>query len=109
MKHAAIDSNFVRDQVEKNQIKVSHISTATQLADALTKTLPRRAFTDFVDKIGLRPVKPVLRGMIRIRIILNFSSKSKLKSDIANKFYLYHHRVIVVLHSYIYCNSLTIY
>ncbi|GFY82736.1 hypothetical protein Acr_02g0009760 [Actinidia rufa] len=38
MKHVAIDFHFVRDHVNKGQLRVSHVSTTDQLADALTKT-----------------------------------------------------------------------
>ena len=41
MKHIAIDFHFVRDQVSKKLLRVSHIHTCDQLADFLTKPLPR--------------------------------------------------------------------
>lgn len=64
MKHVAIDFHFVHDQVEKKEITVCHTISAKQLADALTKPLPKKKFTELVSKIGLRPAVPILRGHI---------------------------------------------
>uniref|UniRef100_A0A6N2KS64 Integrase catalytic domain-containing protein n=1 Tax=Salix viminalis TaxID=40686 RepID=A0A6N2KS64_SALVM len=44
MKHIAIDFHFVRDYVTKGLLRVSHVSTTDQLADALTKPLSRQRF-----------------------------------------------------------------
>ncbi|KAH0637403.1 hypothetical protein KY289_037318 [Solanum tuberosum] len=62
MKHVAIDFHFVRDQVESGKISVHHIPTGAQLADALTKALPRRSFVHLVSNIGLKQIEPMLRG-----------------------------------------------
>ena len=62
MKHVAIDFHFVRDQVESRKISVHHIPTGAQLADALTKALPRMSFVNFVSNIGLKKIEPMLRG-----------------------------------------------
>ena len=45
MKHIAINYHFVRDKVSTGQLTVSYVSTHDQLADALTKPLPRPKFT----------------------------------------------------------------
>ncbi|KAF9662356.1 hypothetical protein SADUNF_Sadunf18G0044400 [Salix dunnii] len=42
MKNVAIDFHFIRDQVQLGAIQVAHISFEDQLADALTKPLPRQ-------------------------------------------------------------------
>ncbi|XP_019250891.1 PREDICTED: uncharacterized protein LOC109229793 [Nicotiana attenuata] len=62
MKHVAIDFHFVRDQVSKGEIVVRYIPTGEQLADPLTKALPKRAFLQLVNKIGLLSIQPILRG-----------------------------------------------
>ena len=41
MKHVAIDFHFIRDQVQTGSLRVSHVSSEDQLADVLTKPLPR--------------------------------------------------------------------
>jgi hypothetical protein len=41
MKHVAIDYHFLRDQVQTGVLRVAHVSSADQLADLLTKPLPR--------------------------------------------------------------------
>jgi hypothetical protein len=42
MKHIAIDFHFVRDKVAHGSLRVSHVATADQLADALRKPLSRQ-------------------------------------------------------------------
>ena len=58
MKHLALDYHFVRELVQRKFLRVSHISTTDQLADALTKPLPRARFHDIFVKIGLSTTRP---------------------------------------------------
>ena len=53
MKHIALDYHFVRNQVQHGVLSVAHIHTRDQLADALTKPLPRSRFVELRDKIGV--------------------------------------------------------
>lgn len=53
MKHIALDLHFVRDHVQAGALRVTHVSTHDQLADALTKPLPRLRFTELMSKIGV--------------------------------------------------------
>jgi len=53
MKHVAIDFHFIRQRVQSGALRVSHISSNDQLADALIKYLPRSQFWLLKDKIGL--------------------------------------------------------
>jgi hypothetical protein len=62
MKHLGLDYHFVRENVQAGSLRVSFISTHDQVADLLTKPLPRLLFQKFVSKIGLLPHKPILRG-----------------------------------------------
>ena len=39
MKHIALDYHFIREQIQSGQLRVTHVSTRDQLADALTKPL----------------------------------------------------------------------
>ena len=65
MKHFVVDFNFVRDQVQKKEIQVSHVHAANQVADTLTKALPKQAFQRNASKLGLVDTTPNLRGHIR--------------------------------------------
>ncbi|CAA7058112.1 unnamed protein product [Microthlaspi erraticum] len=58
MKHLALDNHFVRQFVQNGQLRVSHVNSADQLADALTKPLPRPLFRVLCDKIGLSDGRP---------------------------------------------------
>ena len=53
MKHVAIDFHFIRDQVQTGALRVAHVASADQLADALTKPLSRQRFLELKNKIGL--------------------------------------------------------
>ena len=65
MKHIAVDFHFVRDQVQKKEIQVSHVHAADQVADTLTKALPKQAFQCNASNLGLVDTTPNLRGHIR--------------------------------------------
>ncbi|KAH9662761.1 retrovirus-related pol polyprotein from transposon RE2 [Citrus sinensis] len=65
MKHIAIDFHFVREKVKNSDIRVSHVSSADQLADALTKPLPRQQLDALRVKIGVLPRDTILRGHIK--------------------------------------------
>lgn len=53
MKHIALDYHFVRHYIQTGQLRVAHVSSMDQLADALTKPLPRSRFESLWNKIGL--------------------------------------------------------
>ncbi|WKA12632.1 hypothetical protein VitviT2T_029998 [Vitis vinifera] len=58
MKHVAIDYHFIRDQVQLGALRVTHVSSADQLVDALTKSLPRSSFQELRVKIGFSSGAP---------------------------------------------------
>ncbi|KAM1666313.1 hypothetical protein ACFX1X_045967 [Malus domestica] len=65
MKHIELDFQFVRDRVNRGLLQVSHVSTQDQLADVLTKALPRPRFQLLRSKIGVSDGTTVLRGRKR--------------------------------------------
>ncbi|KAJ9699043.1 hypothetical protein PVL29_007895 [Vitis rotundifolia] len=68
MKHIAIDFHFVRDQITNNQLRVSHVHTADQLADFLTKPLARTLFQSHRSKLSLLPNVLRLQGHDRTKV-----------------------------------------
>ncbi|KAF2322201.1 hypothetical protein GH714_008576 [Hevea brasiliensis] len=58
MKHLEINYHFVRQLVQLGKLRVSHISSQDQLADVLTKALPRSDFGRFLSKIGVSDQPP---------------------------------------------------
>ena len=64
MKHISLDYHFVREQVRDGKLQVSHVSTKDQLADLLTKPLPRAKFEELRSKMKVTDGNFILRGHI---------------------------------------------
>lgn len=58
MKHIALAYHFIRGQIQSGDLRVAHISTKDQLADALTKPLSRATFQFLMSKIGVSKSTP---------------------------------------------------
>lgn len=58
MKHLALDFHFVRQNVQSGALRVAHVSTRDQLADALTKPLSRARYNELIPKIGVTKAPP---------------------------------------------------
>ena len=52
-KHVEIDRHFIKEKIEGGIIKLFHLPTSLQIADILTKALPRKNFEDLNSKLGL--------------------------------------------------------
>ena len=52
-KHLKIDLHFVCEKVAIEMIKLSHIRSLHQIADIMTKTLPRPQFQHLIFKMGI--------------------------------------------------------
>lgn len=55
MKHIPIKYHFVREEVAKKNIKVEYIGTKEQIANILTRPLPRETFEYLCQKLGILP------------------------------------------------------
>ncbi|CAJ2637864.1 unnamed protein product [Trifolium pratense] len=64
MKHISLDYHFVREQVRDGKLQVSHVSTKDQIADLLTKSLPRAKFEELRSKMQVLDGNFILRGHI---------------------------------------------
>lgn len=53
VKHVAVDLHFVRHHVNIKKVRVVHVHAADQIADTLTKALPKPAFGKNIFKLGL--------------------------------------------------------
>ena len=58
MKYIALDYHFVHELVQCGRFRVSHVSSADQLADALAKPLSRYRLQDISLKIGVSTGAP---------------------------------------------------
>ena len=62
MKHMEIDFYFVCDKIAQGLLSVAHVPSMHQLADVLTKLLPRLPFERARSKLGVLDSTPLLRG-----------------------------------------------
>ena len=66
-KHIEIDGHFIREKVTAGNLCLRYLPTSKQIADVLTKALPREQFEDFRYKLGVHsPSLPSLREGERI-------------------------------------------
>ena len=54
-KHIALRHHFLREQVTKGMVDLAHVPSVDNLADMLTKLLPRDTFDRLRGRIGLFP------------------------------------------------------
>ena len=52
-KHVEIDRHFIKEKIESDIISLQYIPTNQQIADILTKAVPRKIFEDLNSKLGL--------------------------------------------------------
>ena len=52
-KHIEVDCHFIRDELKRDVISLPHVSTELQIADILTKGLPRPRHQFLVSKLML--------------------------------------------------------
>jgi ATP sulfurylase len=61
-KHIKIDHHFIKEKLDKGIVCLPYVTSASQVADILTKGLPERVFSVFCSKMGLFDVFPHLEG-----------------------------------------------
>ncbi|KAJ0804262.1 putative RNA-directed DNA polymerase [Helianthus annuus] len=53
-KHIELDIHFVREQVQRGQVRILHVPSRYQIADIFTKGLPRILFEDFRSSLSIQ-------------------------------------------------------
>ncbi|XP_020698241.1 uncharacterized protein LOC110110921 [Dendrobium catenatum] len=61
-KHIEIDFHFIRECIQNNVLRISHVHTTDQLADLFTKALSIPRFQDLCDKLNIAEATVSLRG-----------------------------------------------
>lgn len=57
-KHVEVDIHFVREKVQRGQVRVLHVPSRHNFSDIFTKGLPRVLFDDFRSSLSLRDPPP---------------------------------------------------
>uniref|UniRef100_A0A251U9V3 Putative ribonuclease H-like domain, GAG-pre-integrase domain protein n=1 Tax=Helianthus annuus TaxID=4232 RepID=A0A251U9V3_HELAN len=70
-KHIELDIHFVREQVQRGAVRVLHVPSPHQVADILTKGLPRVLFDDFRSGLSIRPPFASTAGCNRLFVNYN--------------------------------------
>ena len=52
-KHVEIDRHFIKEKIENERVSLLYTPTSQQIADILTKALPRKVFEELNTKLGL--------------------------------------------------------
>ncbi|KAK9684703.1 hypothetical protein RND81_10G226700 [Saponaria officinalis] len=76
MKHLALAFHFVREQVHSGMIRIQHVNRDDQIADTLTKPLPRPRFSSLAFKIRLILQPSILQERVK-DINVNDNIKSR--------------------------------
>ena len=55
-KHVEIDKHFIKEKLENGLIVMPYIPTVEQVANILTKRLPKKQFDDLVSKLAMNDI-----------------------------------------------------
>ncbi|KAL9459133.1 hypothetical protein AB3S75_002510 [Citrus x aurantiifolia] len=55
-KHVEVDIFFIKEKLDEKILKLPKIRSEDPLADILTKVISSRAFTKFLDKLGMQDI-----------------------------------------------------
>ena len=55
-KHVEIDKHFIKEKIDEGVICLPYISTTEQVADILTKGLPKKQFENFISKLAMEDI-----------------------------------------------------
>lgn len=55
-KHIEVDKHFIKEKIEAETICIPYLPTSEQIADVLTKGLPKKQFDKLIDKLALEDI-----------------------------------------------------
>ena len=55
-KHAEVDKHFIKEKIESGQICMTYVPKDEQVADILTKGLPRKQFEKLTSKLAMEDI-----------------------------------------------------
>ena len=60
LRHVDVHCHWLRQEVQRQALRVDWVPTSEMIADGLTKALPRQRFERFVDQLGLVDVSGII-------------------------------------------------
>ncbi|GJW39220.1 integrase, catalytic region, zinc finger, CCHC-type containing protein [Tanacetum coccineum] len=86
-KHIDIHHHFIREQVENGVVELYFVGTEYQLADILTKALPRERFEFLLSRLGMKSMSPetlkhLQEGEDEYRIVFVYPLHSQISADV---------------------------
>ena len=55
-KHVEVDKHFIKEKIENGTICMPYLPTSKQVADVLTKGLPKRQFESLIGKLAMEDI-----------------------------------------------------
>lgn len=55
-KHVEVDKHFIKEKIDSGVICLPYVSTTEQVADILTKGLPKKQFENLIDKLAMEDI-----------------------------------------------------
>ena len=55
-KHVEVDKHFIKEKIENGTICMSYLPTSEQVADVLTKGLPKRQFESLIGELAMEDI-----------------------------------------------------
>jgi hypothetical protein len=65
-KHVELDRHFIMKKLDRGVVCMPYVTSANQITDVLTKSLPERLFSIFYSKMGLFDVFAPSRGGVLV-------------------------------------------
>jgi hypothetical protein len=62
LKHVDVHNHWLREEHAAQRLEVHYVPTNQQIADGLTKALPRQKYPEFLKQLGLTDIQPLLEA-----------------------------------------------
>ena len=84
--HIEVDIHFIKKKIDSSQIFIPFVSSKQQLADVLTKRLPKYTFHSYIGKLGLTDIYKLIYWEVGIDRYLLTSLKGSVEEQAVNRY-----------------------